>query len=125
LEQNPLPYSLFLIPYWLFNASSPTVETVGYRKYLNDEKFEMKIISQNLKYKKHLQSPVKKPAPMMETGANCVKWRQPLENFFRVENFKSLHTPQPLKHLKPPKPLKPLKPLFLLPIIRSLTIQSI
>jgi hypothetical protein len=34
MKQNPLPYSLFLIPYWLFNASSPTVETVGYRKHL-------------------------------------------------------------------------------------------
>jgi hypothetical protein len=32
LEQNSLPYSLFLIPYWLFNAYSPTVETVGYQK---------------------------------------------------------------------------------------------
>jgi len=31
LEQNPLLY-FFLIPYLLFNASSPTVETVGYRK---------------------------------------------------------------------------------------------
>jgi hypothetical protein len=32
LEQNPLPYSLFLIPYLLFKFSSPTVETVGYGK---------------------------------------------------------------------------------------------
>jgi len=32
LEQIPLPYSLFLIPYWLFKFSSPTVETVGYEK---------------------------------------------------------------------------------------------
>jgi len=30
LEQNPLLYSLFLIPYLLFNSFSPTVETVGY-----------------------------------------------------------------------------------------------
>jgi len=43
-----VPYSLFLIPYLLFKFFSPTVETVGYRKYLNDEKFEMKIISQHL-----------------------------------------------------------------------------
>jgi hypothetical protein len=35
LEQIPLPYSLFLIPYWLFNAFSPTVETVGYGKCRN------------------------------------------------------------------------------------------
>jgi hypothetical protein len=32
LEQIPLPYSLFLIPYLLFKFSSPTVETVGYGK---------------------------------------------------------------------------------------------
>jgi hypothetical protein len=34
LEQNPLPYSLFLIPYLLFKSSS-MVETVGYGKYRN------------------------------------------------------------------------------------------
>jgi hypothetical protein len=35
LEQNPLPYSLFLIPYWLFKFSSPTVETLGYDNFRN------------------------------------------------------------------------------------------
>jgi hypothetical protein len=36
LEQIPLPYSLFLIPWLLFKPSSPTVETVGYKKYRNN-----------------------------------------------------------------------------------------
>jgi len=34
LEQTHLPYSLFLIPCLLF--STPTVETLGYKKYLKD-----------------------------------------------------------------------------------------
>jgi hypothetical protein len=35
LEKNQLPDSLFLIPYWLFKFSSPTVETVGYAIFRN------------------------------------------------------------------------------------------
>jgi hypothetical protein len=35
LEQNLLPYSLFLNPYLLFN--SPTVETVGYKNIVKIE----------------------------------------------------------------------------------------
>jgi hypothetical protein len=38
LEQIPLPYSLFLIPWLLFKPFSPTVENVGNNKsfkYLN------------------------------------------------------------------------------------------
>ena len=41
LDQNQLPYSLFLIPYLLFKSSSPTVETVGYKKYRNNGDVKM------------------------------------------------------------------------------------
>jgi hypothetical protein len=37
LEQILLPYLLFLIPYWLFNSSSPTVETAVYKIFVDTE----------------------------------------------------------------------------------------
>ena len=41
LEQIPFPYSLFLIPYLLFKSSTPTVKTVGYKKYRKNGEVKM------------------------------------------------------------------------------------
>jgi len=100
LEQNPLPYSLFLIP--LGYSSSHTVETVSYIKYCKNE---------NLKYLNDLTTFLGGMSGLKKIPA-AFRNRDFLLSFdflrFRsfvsvsVEDFQPLHQPlKPQKHLKP------------------------